>query len=245
MEKETINPYKHLNSSKKAQVALMFNNIAKRYDFLNHFLSLGIDKLWRRRAINLLKPHHPKRILDMATGTGDFAIEALRLKPEKVVGIDISVGMLKVGREKIQRKKLEDLILLKEGDSENLECQDNSFDATICAFGVRNFENLDSGLAEICRVIRPGGHVVILEFSKPKVFPVKQIYDFYFKNLLPVVGNKISSDSSAYDYLPESVYAFPDREAFIERMEKAGFVNNKFITLTFGIATIYFGEVKA
>ncbi len=245
MEKETVNPYKHLNSGKKTQVALMFNNIAKRYDFLNHLLSLGIDKLWRKKAINLLKQHRPKQILDIATGTGDFAIEALNLKPEKIVGVDISAGMLKVGKEKIKKKNLEDIIVLKEGDSENLGFQDNSFDATIVAFGVRNFENLDAGLAEINRVVRPGGHALILEFSKPKVFPIKQLYDFYFKRLLPFVGNKISSDSSAYSYLPESVYAFPDREAFVERLEKAGFVNNTFFPLTFGVATIYVAEVKA
>lgn len=242
MAEETINPYKQLNSSKKTQIALMFNNIAKRYDFLNHFLSVGIDKLWRRKAINLLKPYAPKRILDIATGTGDFAIEALRLNPDKVVGMDISVGMLKVGKEKIKKKKLEDIIFLKEGDSENIDLPDNSFDATIVAFGVRNFENLDKGLEEINRVIKPKGRVVILEFSKPKAFPVKQVYDLYFKKLLPLFGKLISSDTSAYTYLPESVYAFPDRELFIQHMEKAGFTDCQQHSLTFGIASIYTGQ---
>lgn len=245
MEKETVNPYKHLDSSKKTQVALMFNNIAKHYDFLNHFLSMGIDKLWRRKAINLLKPYAPKSILDIATGTGDFAIEALRLKPEKVVGVDISVGMLKVADEKIKKKKLEALIEVQEGDSEKLNFADASFDASTAAFGVRNFENLDAGLAEIFRVLKPGGNAIILEFSKPKSFPIKQIYDFYFKRLLPVLGNKISSDSSAYSYLPESVYAFPDREAFLERLKKAGFAQSSFIPLTFGIACIYIAQKQA
>ena len=239
MTQSGVNPYKNLSTSKKTQVALMFNNIARRYDFLNHFLSMGIDKLWRRKAIAQLKSLKPVRILDIATGTGDFAIQAMSLKPQKIVGIDISVGMLKVGREKMRKRKLEDHIILKEGDSEQLEFGNDSFDAVMSAFGVRNFENLQAGLSEMYRVTRPGGKVVVLEFSQPVHFPIKQLYSFYFKNILPTLGAKISSDGSAYSYLPESVYAFPDRERFLTELEKVGFTQASFIPQTFGIACIY------
>ena len=236
-----VNPYKELDKGKKAQVALMFNNIARKYDFLNHVLSMGIDKLWRKRAVKLLKPLQPKRILDIATGTGDFAIANLKLNPDKVVGIDISTEMLAVGKEKIAKKNLSDKIELFEGDSENIQFEDNSFDAITVAFGVRNFENLEKGLREMNRVVRPGGKVVILEFSKPKNFPIKQIYNFYFFRILPFWGKMVSKDSSAYTYLPESVDAFPDGADFLKIYNECGFNDTKQIKLSFGIASIYLG----
>jgi demethylmenaquinone methyltransferase/2-methoxy-6-polyprenyl-1,4-benzoquinol methylase len=237
----TVVPYKEEKASKKEQVAKMFDNISHRYDFLNHFLSLGIDKGWRRKAIRLLSTIQPKTILDVATGTGDFAIQALSLQPEKVTGIDISEGMLAVGRKKIEAKKLEKWVELKSGDSENIPFEENNFDAVTVAFGVRNFENLEKGLAEIYRVIKPGGMVVVLEFSRPRTFPFRQVYSFYFKFILPKIGRFISSDKAAYTYLPASVEAFPDGEAFLERLRTAGFKNTKCSTLTFGVSSIYSG----
>lgn len=236
-----VNPYKDLDKSKKDQVALMFNNIARKYDFLNHFLSMGIDKLWRKKAVKLLQPLQPKQLLDIATGTGDFALACLKLNPDKVTGIDISKEMLAVGREKIAKKKLQDKIELFEGDSEDIQFDDNSFDAITVAFGVRNFQNLEKGLKEMNRVVRPGGKVVILEFSKPKKFPVKQFYNFYFFNILPLWGKMVSKDSSAYTYLPESVGAFPDDENFLEIYKSCGFEDTEQIKLSFGIASIYIG----
>lgn len=236
-----VNPYKNLDKGKKAQVALMFNNIARKYDFLNHFLSMGIDKLWRKKAVKLLKSIQPKQLLDIATGTGDFALACLKLNPDKITGIDISTEMLAVGREKIAKKNLQDKIELFEGDSEDIQFDDNSFDAITVAFGVRNFENLEKGLKEMNRVVRPGGKVVILEFSKPKKFPVKQLYNFYFFNILPLWGKMVSKDSSAYTYLPESVGAFPDGKKFLEIYESCGFEETKQIKLSFGIASIYIG----
>ncbi|BAX80899.1 bifunctional demethylmenaquinone methyltransferase/2-methoxy-6-polyprenyl-1,4-benzoquinol methylase UbiE [Labilibaculum antarcticum] len=236
-----VNPYKDLDKSKKDQVALMFNNIARKYDFLNHFLSMGIDKLWRKKAVKLLQSLQPKQLLDIATGTGDFALACLKLNPDKVTGIDISTEMLAVGREKIAKKKLQDKIELFEGDSEDIQFDDNSFDAITVAFGVRNFQNLEKGLQEMNRVVRPGGKVVILEFSKPKKFPVKQFYNFYFFNILPLWGKMVSKDSSAYTYLPESVGAFPDGENFLEIYKSCGFEDTEQIKLSFGIASIYIG----
>ena len=236
-----VNPYKDLDKGKKAQVALMFNNIARKYDFLNHFLSMGIDKLWRKKAVKLLMPLKPKKVLDIATGTGDFALANLKLNPDKVVGIDISTGMLAVGREKIAKKNLQDKIELFEGDSENIQFETNSFDAITVAFGVRNFENLEKGLKEMNRVVRPGGKVIVLEFSKPKKFPVKQFYNFYFFRILPLWGRMVSKDNSAYTYLPESVNAFPDGEDFLKIYEDCGFSDTKQIKLSFGIASIYIG----
>ena len=227
---------------KKEQVATMFNNIAPKYDFLNHFLSLGIDILWRKKAIRQLQKQQPKIILDIATGTGDFAIEALALHPEKVIGIDISEGMLALGKEKMKRKNLSHIIDLQKGDSENLNFENQFFDAAIVAFGVRNFENLEKGLTEINRVIKPNGTFVVLEFSKPKSFPVKQFYQFYSSKVLPTIGKLFSKDKAAYTYLPESVSAFPDGENFVAILKKCGFANAKAISLTFGIATIYVAE---
>jgi demethylmenaquinone methyltransferase/2-methoxy-6-polyprenyl-1,4-benzoquinol methylase len=222
----------------------MFNNIAFRYDFLNHFLSAGIDKIWRKKAINILKKHNPKQILDIATGTGDFAIAALDLQPEKVIGIDISEGMLKVGIEKLKKRKLDAIIELQLGDSENLEFAENTFDALTAGFGVRYFQDLDAGLREMHRVLKPKGIAVILEFSQPERFPIKQLYRFYFYRILPFFGKIVSKDSSAYTYLPESVGVFPYGKKFLQRMENAGFYNLKMKTLAFGIASIYTGEKK-
>lgn len=234
-------PYKDNQGSKKQQVATMFDNISSKYDFLNHFLSLGIDISWRKKAIRLLKADQPKQILDIATGTGDFAIEALALNPDKVTGVDISEGMLKVGREKMKKKKLEDKIELLLGDSEGLQFPDNNFDAVIVSFGVRNFENLEKGLADMYRVLKPGGKTVILEFSKPKAFPFKQLYSFYFKWILPKIGNVISKDQAAYTYLPESVQEFPDGQDFLQILKKIGFKDTKCKSLTLGISSIYTG----
>jgi demethylmenaquinone methyltransferase / 2-methoxy-6-polyprenyl-1,4-benzoquinol methylase len=238
----TVLPYKENKSGKKQQVAEMFNNISKKYDFLNHFLSLGIDILWRKQAIRLLKNDKPKHILDIATGTGDFAIEALSLKPEKIIGVDISEGMLAVGREKMKKKGYDNIIDLQLGDSEKLLFDDNTFDSVIVSFGVRNFENLEKGISDMNRVLKPGGKTVILEFSKPTKFPFKQIYNFYFRAILPKIGKVISRDNAAYTYLPESVEAFPDGDKFLEVLKNAGFKNTRCKSLTFGVSSIYTGE---
>ncbi len=235
----TVTPYKNLTTSKKEQVAAMFDAIAPKYDFLNQLLSFGIHKGWRRKAIYLLQEEKPKIILDIATGTADFAIEAMKLNPVKVIGVDISEGMLKLGIEKINKLGLQNKIELKTGDSENLPFADNSFDAITVGFGVRNFENIEKGLADIHRVIKPDGMLIILEFSKPIHFPVKQVYNFYFRYITPFVGKLFSKDSSAYTYLPESVNAFPSGESFLHLLDKAGFKETRAISLTFGIASIY------
>jgi demethylmenaquinone methyltransferase/2-methoxy-6-polyprenyl-1,4-benzoquinol methylase len=235
-------PYQNEEAAKKVQVAKMFNNISAHYDFLNHFLSLGIDKLWRKRAVKILKPHAPKMILDVATGTGDFAFEALALNPRKVIGIDISTGMLEHGREKVKKRNLTDKIELKTGDSENMEFQENIFDAVTVGFGVRNFENLEKGLQEILRVMKPGAILVVLEFSRPRVFPFRQLYNFYFKFVLPKIGRMVSKDKSAYTYLPQSVEAFPDGTEFENILKKVGFKNTTCEPLTFGVSTIYTGK---
>jgi len=231
----TVIPYKENTESKKDQVAKMFNNISKKYDFLNHFLSFGIDIIWRKKAIKLLQENQPKEILDVATGTGDFAIAALKLNPKKVIGIDISEGMLAVGREKIKQKGLENRIELKFGDSENLDFEDNTFDAYTVGFGVRNFENLEKGLTDMLRVLKPNGTAIILECSKPKSLLIK----FYFNKVLPAIGKLVSKDANAYSYLPESVNAFPDGEKFKKILTNIGYKNVTSITLMFGIASIY------
>ncbi|MDZ7607931.1 MAG: bifunctional demethylmenaquinone methyltransferase/2-methoxy-6-polyprenyl-1,4-benzoquinol methylase UbiE [Cyclobacteriaceae bacterium] len=236
-----IKPYKNQALGKKAQVAEMFNNISPKYDFLNHLLSLGIDVSWRKKAIRLLKENRPTKILDVATGTADFAIQAASLSPEKIIGVDISEGMLEIGRIKIKQKKLDHLITLETGDSEQLNFQDNHFDAVIVAFGVRNFENLESGLANMQRVLKKDGKVIILEFSKPTSFPFREIYYFYFKYVLPIIGRLVSKDTSAYTYLPESVNAFPQGDSFLRILEKTGFKSTQCIPLTFGICSIYTG----
>jgi len=235
----TVVPYKEDKSGKKEQVAKMFDSISHRYDFLNHFLSLGIDKGWRKKAIKSLHELSPKVMLDVATGTGDFAIQALSLKPEKIIGVDISEGMLEVGRKKLRDRKLDHRIELLYGDSENLPFEENKFDAVTVAFGVRNFENLERGLKEIFRVVKPGGMVVVLEFSQPRTFPFKQLYSFYFKFILPKIGRIVSSDKAAYTYLPESVAAFPDGDKFLSILGSVGFKKMQCQLLTFGISSIY------
>lgn len=238
----TVLPYKDKSDAKKKQVAEMFDSISGKYDFLNHFLSLGIDIRWRKKAIKMLKDLQPKQILDIATGTGDFAIESLKLNPDKVVGVDISEGMLNVGRQKMKKRGYSDVIDMQSGDSENLHFDDNTFDAVIVAFGVRNFENLEKGLSEMNRVLRPGGRAVILEFSKPTVFPFKQLYNFYFRWILPKIGKVVSKDNAAYTYLPESVNEFPFGNDFLSILEKTGYKNTKCKSLTLGISSIYVGE---
>jgi len=238
----TVTPYQNEQATKKEQVADMFNNISKTYDFLNHFLSLGIDIIWRKKAINELKKDQPKLILDVATGTGDFAFEALKiLKPEKIIGVDISQGMLDIADQKIARRGLNNQYEVKLGDSEKLPFTENEFDAVTVAYGVRNFENLEAGLADMFRVLKPGGKAVILEFSKPRKFPIKHLYNFYFHYITPAIGKIFSKDSRAYSYLPESVAAFPDGKNFTALMDKVGYKNTKQRPLAFGICSIYTG----
>lgn len=225
--------------SKKEQVAEMFNDIAGKYDFLNHFLSLGIDKGWRKKAIKEIQKVNPKTILDVATGTGDLAIAAMVVNPDKVVGIDIADQMLEVGRKKLAEKKLTGTITLQSGDSAALAFDSESFDAVTCAYGVRNFEHLEMGLREMCRVMRPGGKLAILEFSHPQQFPVKQLYKFYFKYILPPIGKLFSKNDRAYAYLPESVAAFPEGKVFVEILHKCGFKDAKARPLTLGVTTLY------
>ena len=220
----------------------MFDAIAHRYDLLNHLLSGGVDFYWRRSAIATLRDAHPRRILDVATGTADFAIASLRIKPEEVVGVDIAEQMLAIGRTKLRKLGLEGIVRLNTGDAEHLEFADNSFDAAIVAFGARNFEDLSRGLREMQRVLRPGGRIVVLEFSRPSAFPFKQIYLFYFRRILPLLGRMISRDRGAYAYLPDTVMKFPEGEAFLSLLREAGIQAPRQKRLTFGIATIYTGE---
>ncbi|MFI5219992.1 MAG: bifunctional demethylmenaquinone methyltransferase/2-methoxy-6-polyprenyl-1,4-benzoquinol methylase UbiE, partial [Bacteroidia bacterium] len=222
-----ITSYHLRTDSKKVQVRNMFDGIAHQYDFLNHLFSLGIDKRWRKKAVKFLKHEYPKTILDVATGTADFAIEALTLNPQQVTGIDISEKMLEKGKIKIVKKKFENKIKLFIGDCENLSFADQSFDAVTVGFGVRNFENLEKGLSEIYRVLKKNGTLIILEFSTPQSFPIKQLYHFYFLNILPFFGRIISGHQNAYHYLPKSVKEFPAGKNFINKLTEAGFVNNK------------------
>ena len=237
-----VKPYKDSNHHKKQQVEQMFDNIAPRYDFLNHFLSLGIDKIWRKKAIGILSDYKTDLLLDVATGTGDFAIAALKLKPSKIVAFDLSEQMLNVGRIKAEKLGLGQSIKFVKGDSEAMPFSDRQFDAITVGFGVRNFENLEKGLKEFYRVLKPNGVAVILEFSKPKYFPFKQFYFFYFFTILPLVGRLVSKDCSAYSYLPESVMAFPDDLKFLSILKGCGFSRSKQKRLTFGVATIYIAQ---
>lgn len=238
----TVKPYNEEGVSKKGEVRQMFNSIAPKYDFLNHFLSLGIDKRWRKKAIKTLSDLNEPIILDVATGTGDLAIKTHKMLNCKVVGTDLSVGMLDIARQKIESEGLNDFISLSEADSENLPFNDNKFDAVTVAFGVRNYENLDRGLSEMARVIKKKGRMVVLEFSKPTTFPFRQLYLFYFKHILPFFGGIVSRDKKAYKYLPQSVLEFPDGNDFEEHMINAGIQPIKRIKLSLGIATIYVGE---
>jgi demethylmenaquinone methyltransferase/2-methoxy-6-polyprenyl-1,4-benzoquinol methylase len=240
MAKETVvKPY-NTEAGKKAEVEQMFDKIAPRYDLLNRVLSLGIDVSWRKKAIRMLEAEQPRKILDVATGTADVAIlTAKMLQPDQVIGVDIANQMLEFGRIKINQQGLSSIIQLETGDSESLRFDNNSFDAVTVAFGVRNFENLGNGLKEMCRVLRPGGRVVVLEFSKPNIFPFKQLYNFYFKYVLPLIGRLTSRDVKAYTYLFESVQAFPEGKAFTDLLIQAGFQDPSYKRLTLGICTIY------
>lgn len=230
------------NGPPAEQVERMFDSISRHYDLLNHLLSLGTDRTWRRRAVDIIGRHSsPRSILDVATGTGDLAIEALRLSPEKVTGIDISSRMLEEGRRKIAAMGLEERIELLKRNASATGFGDNTFDAVISAFGVRNFENTLAGLKEMCRVTKPGGIIMVLEFSRPSRFPLKQVYGLYFRHILPRIGRKVSGDPSAYTYLPESVMSFPDNEKFLGLMTAAGFAKVSQKRLTGGIASIYTG----
>lgn len=239
----SVVPYKNSLDSKKKQVAEMFDSISAKYDFLNHLLSGGIDIYWRRKALNMIKDRVNNQILDIATGTGDLAIVANKiLKPEKIIGVDISEGMLHVGREKMKKLNLQDKIEMQLGDSEKLVFNDNTFDTVIVSFGVRNFENLLKGLTDMYRVTKRGGTCLIVEFSKPTLSPFKQFYWLYSTKLLPFIGKIVSKDSSAYSYLPESVQAFPDGKEFVKVFNQAGFKDIITKTLTFGICSVYIGK---
>jgi len=239
---KVVKPYSE-QENKKGQVSKMFNKIAPYYDFLNRLLSLGIDTIWRKKAILQLKDEQPKLILDVATGTADVAIEtSKRLSPEKIIGIDISTEMLEIGRKKIKKRGLDTIIELQEGDSENLPFEDNTFDAITVAFGVRNYENLEKGLSEMRRVLKDNGKLVVLEFSKPTIFPIKQMFNLYFKYILPLIGRLTSKDPRAYSYLYESVQAFPDGDDFVNILSKTGYKSNQCIPLTLGICSIYSGQ---
>jgi demethylmenaquinone methyltransferase / 2-methoxy-6-polyprenyl-1,4-benzoquinol methylase len=228
--------------TKKEVVRVMFDDISPKYDFLNHFLSFGIDYLWRKKLVKVLESCRPQTVLDVATGTGDLAIAIASVKPQKIVGIDISEKMLEVGRQKLRIKGLDQMITLRRADAEKIPFSDNTFEAITVAFGVRNFENLELGLKEMRRVLRPGGVMLILEFSHPHAFPMKQLYGIYSRYIIPLMGRLISGNSKAYTYLPESVAAFPSGKKFIGILESQGMKNTKLIKLSMGIATIYSAE---
>lgn len=220
----------------------MFNDIAGRYDLLNHLLSMGIDRGWRKKLVKLMAQDNPRRILDLATGTADLAIAASKINPENITGTDIAEEMLAIGKLKVKNLGLENVITLLKADSENLPFQDAEFDAAMVAFGVRNYENLPKGLSEMCRVLKPGSRAFILEFSKPQKFPVKQLFGFYSRFILPSIGRIVSKHNTAYTYLPESVAAFPLDQEFIKIMLKSGFSKAEFISLSFGITNLYIGK---
>jgi demethylmenaquinone methyltransferase/2-methoxy-6-polyprenyl-1,4-benzoquinol methylase len=238
----TVIPQNYKGSSKRERVEDMFDRIAPKYDLLNKVLSVGIDKGWRKKMVAELKPLQPKKMLDIATGTADVAIACMQLQPSHITGVDISALMLAEGQKKIEGLGFAKQITLQQADSENLPFEDNSFDAITVAFGVRNFQNLDKGLSEMLRVLKPNGKVVILEFSQPEKFPIKQFYNFYSKYILPTIGQLVSKERAAYEYLPESVAAFPYGQEFVKIMNRNNFVNSKCVPLTFGIASIYVGS---
>jgi demethylmenaquinone methyltransferase/2-methoxy-6-polyprenyl-1,4-benzoquinol methylase len=238
MSKKII-PYQNSDLSKKGQVEKMFNNISKEYDILNRVISFGIDISWRKKIVKILKSKNPSIILDVATGTGDLAIELVKTNAKKIIGLDISKGMLDVGIDKINHKNLNNTIEMVIGDSENLKYVDNFFDAVTVSFGVRNFESLDLGLREIFRVLKPNGSLVILETSNPTKFPFKQFYTVYSKFILPTIGKIFSKDKLAYNYLSESSAEFPYGEKFNNILKKIGFTSVVDFPQTFGVATIY------
>lgn len=235
---EKVLPYNQ-NEQKSTQIETMFDNIAHRYDFLNHLLSLGVDITWRKRAIRELSSINPKIILDMASGTGDFAFEALSMNPTKIIALDLSQNMLDVGIEKARTKDKGNTIEWVKGDSENLVYTENQFDAITVGFGVRNFQNLDKGLSELARVLKPGGMIAILEPSFPTNPILKLLFSIHFQYITPLVGKLFSKDASAYSYLPDSVSAFPEGENFCKLLEKAGFTDTKHLPLTFGMCALY------
>lgn len=238
-EQEKITPYGD-ESQKAAQVEQMFDDIAPTYDTLNHRLSWNIDKGWRRKAIKALAPHQPQTLLDIATGTGDFALLAAQmLKPRKVIGADISEGMIEIGRQKVKEAHLEDIITFEKQDSLDLSYPDESFDAVTAAFGIRNFQSLDKGLSEMCRVLKKGGMLSIVELTSPVSFPMKQLFWLYSHTFLPIYGRLISKDDRAYSYLTKTIEAFPQGEQMMQILKKAGFAETRFKRLTFGICTLY------
>ena len=238
-QQEKIKPYN--NGEKASQVEQMFDNIAPAYDKLNHRLSWDIDKGWRRKAIRQLAPYRPQTMLDIATGTGDFAILAAdMLRPKKIIGADISEGMMQIGMQKVAAKGLDSIISFAREDCTKLTFADNTFDAVTAAFGIRNFSDLDKGLAEMCRVLKPGGHLSIVELTTPVSFPMKQLFRIYSHTVLPVYGRLVSKDPSAYSYLTKTIEAFPQGETMVEAFKKAGFRQASFRRLTFGICTMYF-----
>jgi len=239
-DKNEIRPYEDRSGTKKEQVESMFDSIAKTYDPLNRFLSLGVDKRWRKKMLQCLEPIKPKKILDVATGTADVACDAARHFPSaSITGLDLSAKMLSKGKDKVREKKLEGQVKLIKGDSEALPYSDNSFDAVTVAFGVRNFGNLNKGLQEMYRVVRPGGAVIVLEFSRPDQFPIKNLFNLYFKYVLPQIGRLTSKDPRAYQYLYESVQVFPQYEEFEASLKNAGFSKTEYKKLTFGICCVY------
>lgn len=238
-QQETIKPYH--NGSKAEQVEQMFDNIAPTYDQLNHRLSWDIDRGWRRKAIKQLQSYKPQTMLDIATGTGDFAILAAKmLQPQQLIGADISEGMMEIGRQKVKKTALDNIISFERQDCLNLSYPDNTFDAVTAAFGIRNFADLDCGLSEMCRVLKKGGHLSIVELTTPVSFPMKQLFHLYAHSVLPVYGRLISKDTSAYSYLTKTIEAFPQGERMVEILKKAGFAEAQFKRLTFGICTMYF-----
>ena len=238
-QQEAIKPYDE-REEKGQQVEQMFDNIAPTYDKLNHRLSLDIDKGWRKKAIKHLESYRPQTILDIATGTGDFAILAAEmLHPQKLIGADISEGMMEIGRKKVKQKGLQDIISFEREDCLALSYPENSFDAVTAAFGIRNFANLDKGLQEMCRVLKPGGHLSILELTTPVTFPMRQLFHIYANSVLPVYGRLISKDTNAYSYLTKTIEAFPQGERMTDILHEAGFSQAAFKRLTFGICTMY------
>ena len=241
-KQETIKPYAQ-QGDKASQVEQMFDNIAPTYDQLNHRLSWNIDRGWRRKAIKALAPHKPQTMLDIATGTGDFAILAAQmLHPKALIGADISEGMMDVGRKKVERLGLSDVIKFQREDCLSLSYPDGTFDAVTAAFGIRNFQDLDRGLAEMCRVLKKGGHLSIVELTEPVSFPMKQLFHVYSHTFLPLYGRLISHDKSAYNYLTATIEAFPQGERMVEILQKAGFAEASFRRLTFGICTMYLAK---
>lgn len=241
MKHDKVTPYNNQHS-KKEQVAQMFDTISGRYDLLNSILSFGTHKGWRKKCVKMLAAKSPKSILDVATGTADFAIECAKLSPTKIIGIDISEGMMKIGRDKIKKLKLDNLITLEQGNAETLTYAENSFDAIVVGFGVRNFENLQKGLSNLFRILKPGGQIVILEFSYPTNPIIKAGYTFYFSYITPVVGKIFSKDQRAYSYLMESVKAFPNNSNFVTILNETGFKHTGYKGLSLGVAAIYYGQ---